>query len=105
MYNFMKKGAFMLLVACLAMGMASCSDDDPDYSNVTPPTVAVTHSISGRVTGVDGEGISATVSMGGTSATTKADGTFVFEKCSRRYLYLEGGSGWQGVQRDFRYRE
>lgn len=36
MYNFMKKGAFMLLVACLAMGMASCSDDDPDYSNVTP---------------------------------------------------------------------
>ena len=79
MYNFMKKGAFMLLVACLAMGMASCSDDDPDYSNVTPPTVAVTHSISGRVTGVDGEGISATVSMGGTSVTTKADGTFVFE--------------------------
>lgn len=69
----------MLLVACLAMGMASCSDDDPDYSNVTPPTVAVTHSISGRVTGVDGEGISATVSMGGTSVTTKADGTFVFE--------------------------
>lgn len=79
MYNFVKKGAFMLLVACLAMGMASCSDDDPDYSNVTPPTVAVTHSISGRVTGVDGEGISATVSMGGTSVTTKADGTFVFE--------------------------
>ena len=79
MYNFMKKGAFMLLVACLAMGMASCSDDDPDYRNVTPPTVAVTHSISGRVTGVDGEGISSTVSMGGTSATTKADGTFVFE--------------------------
>lgn len=79
MYNFVKKGAFMLLVACLAMGMASCSDDDPDYSNVTPPTVAVTHSISGRVTGVDGEGISATVSMGGTAVTTKADGTFVFE--------------------------
>lgn len=79
MYNFMKKGAFMLLVACLAMGMASCSDDDPDYSNVTPPTVAVTHSISGRVTGINGEGLSATVSMNGTSAATKADGTFVFE--------------------------
>ena len=69
----------MLLVACLAMGMASCSDDDPDYSNVTPPTVAVTHSISGRVTGINGEGLSATVSMNGTSAATKADGTFVFE--------------------------
>lgn len=79
MYNFVKKGAFMLLVAGLVMGMASCSDDDPDYSNVTPPMVAVTHSISGRVTGVDGESLSATVSMNGTSATTKADGTFVFE--------------------------
>ena len=53
MYNFMKKGAFMLLVACLAMGMASCSDDDPDYRNVTPPPVAVKQSIGGRVTGVD----------------------------------------------------
>lgn len=69
----------MLLVAGLAIGVASCSDDDPDYSNVTPPTVAVTHSISGRVTGLDGEGISATVSMNGTSTATKADGTFVFE--------------------------
>lgn len=57
MYRFVKKGAFMLLVAGLAIGVASCSDDDPDYSNVTPPTVAVTHSISGRVTGLDGEGI------------------------------------------------
>lgn len=79
MYRFVKKGAFMLLVAGLAIGVASCSDDDPDYSNVTPPTVAVTHSISGRVTGLNGEGISATVSMNGTSTATKADGTFVFE--------------------------
>lgn len=79
MYRFVKKGAFMLLVAGLAIGVASCSDDDPDYSNVTPPTVAVTHSISGRVTGLDGEGISATVSMNGASTATKADGTFVFE--------------------------
>ena len=79
MYEFVKKGAFMLLVASLAMGMASCGDDDPDYSDVTPPEVAVTHSISGRVTGIDGEGLSATVSMNGTSATTQTDGTFVFE--------------------------
>lgn len=79
MYEFVKKGAFMLLVASLAMGMASCGDDDPDYSDVTPPKVAVTHSISGRVTGIDGEGLSATVSMNGTSATTQTDGTFVFE--------------------------
>ena len=79
MYEFVKKGAFMLLVAGLAWGTASCGDDDPDYSNVTPPDVAVTHSISGRVTGIDGEGLSATVSMNGTSATTGSDGTFVFE--------------------------
>ena len=79
MYEFVKKGAFMLLVVSLAMGMASCGDDDPDYSDVTPPEVAVTHSISGRVTGIDGEGLSATVSMNGTSATTQTDGTFVFE--------------------------
>ncbi len=36
MYNFMKKGAFMLLVACLAMGMASCSDDDPRLQQCNP---------------------------------------------------------------------
>lgn len=79
MYEFVKKGAFMLLVAGLVWGTASCDDDDTDYSNVTPPEVAVTHSISGRVTGIDGEGLSATVSMNGTSATTGSDGTFVFE--------------------------
>lgn len=31
------------------------------------------------MTGINGEGLSATVSMNGTSAATKADGTFVFE--------------------------
>ena len=105
MYNFMKKGAFMLLVACLAMGMASCSDDDPDYSNVTPPTVAVTHSISGRVTGVDGEGISATVSMGGTSATTKADGTFVFENVAAgTYTLKAEADGKESKETSNRFR-
>lgn len=79
MRKIMKLGVFALLGMALAFGATSCSDDDPDYSNVTPPTVAVTHSISGRVTGIDGEGLSATVSMNGTSATTQADGTFVFE--------------------------
>lgn len=74
-----KFGVLALLGMALAFGATSCSDDDPDYGNVTPPTVAVTHSISGRVTGIDGEGLSATVSMNGTSATTQADGTFVFE--------------------------
>lgn len=79
MRKFLKYGVFALLGMALTFGASSCSDDDPDYSNVTPPTVAVTHSISGRVTGVDGEGLSATVSMNSTSVTTNADGTFVFE--------------------------
>lgn len=79
MRKFLKFGVFALLGMALTFGAASCSDDDPDYSNVTPPTVAVTHSISGRVTGVNGEGLSATVSMNGNSVTTNADGTFVFE--------------------------
>lgn len=41
MFKFVKRGAFLLFVASLAMGMAGCSDDDPDYDNVTPPQVAV----------------------------------------------------------------
>lgn len=79
MRKFLKYGVFALLGMALTFGATSCSDDDPDYSHVTPPTVAVTHSISGRVTGVNGEGLSATVSMNSTSVTTNADGTFVFE--------------------------
>lgn len=105
MYEFVKKGAFMLLVAGLAWGTASCDDDDPDYSNVTPPEVAVTHSISGRVTGIDGEGLSATVSMNGTSANDRFGRYIRFRECSRRYLYLEGRSGWQDFQRNFRHSE
>lgn len=79
MRKFLRCGVLALLGMALTFGATSCSDDDPDYSNVTPPTVAVTHSISGRVTGIDGEGLSATVSMNSTSVTTNADGTFVFE--------------------------
>lgn len=79
MRKLKKSGVFALLGMALTFGVTSCGDDDPDYSNVTPPTVAVTHCISGRVTAIDGEGISATVSMNGTSVTTNTDGTFVFE--------------------------
>lgn len=79
MRKFLKFGVFALLGMALIFSATSCSDDDPDYSNVTPPTVAVTHSISGRVTSINGEGLSATVSMNSTSVTTNADGTFLFE--------------------------
>lgn len=41
MYNFVRRGAYMLLIAGLTMGVAGCSDDDPDYDNVTPPVVEV----------------------------------------------------------------
>lgn len=74
----MKFGVFALLGMALTFSATSCSDDDPDYNHVTPPTVAVTHSICGRVTGINGEGLSATVSMNSTSVTTNEDGTFVF---------------------------
>lgn len=39
MRKFKKSGVLTLLGLALTFGAASCSDDDPDYSNVTPPTV------------------------------------------------------------------
>ena len=49
MYNFVRRGAYMLLIAGLTMGVAGCSDDDPDYDHVTPPVVEVA---SNTLTGV-----------------------------------------------------
>lgn len=83
MKSMVKMGMYAFLGVALATGFAGCSDDDPDYSNVTPPTVEVSHSISGRVTSMDGNGLSAaTVSLDGTSTQTKSDGTFIFEGVS-----------------------
>lgn len=83
MRKLLKFGVFALLGGALTCSVASCSDDDPDYSNVTPPTVAEVHNISGSIAGIDGKGISgATVTMAGTAsgtATTDANGYFVFE--------------------------
>lgn len=83
MRKFLKYGVFALLGMALTFGASSCSDDDPDYDHVTPPTVADVHNISGSVAGMDGKGISgATVTMSGTAnatATTDANGYFVFE--------------------------
>ena len=67
------------LGVALATSFVGCSDDDPDYSNVTPPTVKASNSISGRITGMDGKGLQATVNMDGTTKETDADGMFVFE--------------------------
>ena len=83
MRKILKLGVFALLGMALAFSASSCSDDDPDYSNVTPPTVAQVHNISGSIAGRDGKGISgATVTMGGAmsaTATTDANGFFIFE--------------------------
>lgn len=78
MKQFVKWGMLAFLGVATATSFAGCSDDDPDYNHVTPPTVKTTHSISGRVTSMDGKGLSATVSMNGTSTQTSDDGTFLF---------------------------
>ena len=82
MYNFVRRGAYMLLIAGLTMGVAGCSDDDPDYDHVTPPVVEVaSNTLTGVITSLNGEGISgATVSVGeGNSATTDANGVYLFK--------------------------
>lgn len=82
MYNFVRRGAYMLLIAGLTMGVASCSDDDPDYDNVTPPVVEVaSNTLTGVITSLSGEGISgAKVSLGAdNSATTDANGVYLFK--------------------------
>ena len=82
MYNFVRRGAYMLLIAGLTMGVAGCSDDDPDYDNVTPPVVEVaSNTLTGIITSLSGEGISgAKVSLGeGNSATTDANGVYLFK--------------------------
>lgn len=79
----LKFGVSALLGAALMFGVTSCHDDDPNYSNVTPPVVTQVHNISGSVVGMDGNGIKdAVVTMSGTAAatqTTDENGYFVFE--------------------------
>lgn len=79
MHKIFKLGMYTFLSMALTVGVTGCSSDDPDYSNVTPPTVKAFHSISGRVTSMDGTALVATVTMNGTSKQTNEDGTFVFE--------------------------
>lgn len=80
MYNFMKKGAMMLLIAGLAMSVTNCSDDDPNYDNVTPPEVAIaSNTLTGVITSINGSAISnATVTLGTEKATSDANGVYLF---------------------------
>lgn len=81
MKEYFKSGALALLAAALTVSVSSCHDDDPDYDNVTPPTVAQVHVISGSVASINGTGISgATVNMSGAataSVTTDSHGWLI----------------------------
>ena len=82
MYNFVKRGVYMLLIAGLTMGAAGCSDDDPDYENVTPPVVEVaSNTLTGVITSLNGEGVSGEKVLLGAdnSATTDANGVYLFK--------------------------
>lgn len=85
MKKFMNFGVMTLLGLTLTFGAASCSDDDPDYSNVTPPTVELAEAnISGMVTTRIGQpiaGAKVTAKMGSNTqtATTDANGEYKLE--------------------------
>ena len=77
MKKFMNFGVLALLGMALTFGMTSCSDDDPDYSNVTPPTVELAKAnISGMVTTIGGkpiEGARVSALMGSDMLTAMTD--------------------------------
>lgn len=79
---YFKSGVLTLLGVALTLSVSSCHDDDPDYSNVTPPAVSEIHVISGSIAAMDGSGIAgATVTMSGAAtatATTDGNGYFIF---------------------------
>lgn len=105
MKKFMNFGVLALLGMALTFGMTSCSDDDPDYSNVTPPTVELAKAnISGMVTTIGGkpiEGAEVTAKLGSTtlSATTNADGEYTLEGLAENgtYTMTATASGKQSV--------
>lgn len=90
----LRRGAFMLFAVCLMGSMSTgCSDDDPDYENVTPPVVEVSAaSISGLVTAISGvpvSGANVTATQGSTTlkATTNNEGVYTFEKVETAGTY------------------
>lgn len=86
MKSFLKWGALGVFSMSLMMGIVACSHDDPDYSNVTPPTVAsVASTIGGIVSDKSGDvivGANVTLEGNGTEAKsvkTGNDGVYLFE--------------------------
>lgn len=93
MKKFMNFGVLALLGMALTFGMTSCSDDDPDYSNVTPPTVEIAMAkISGMITTksgspIAGAEVTATLGSNTLKATTNANGEYLFEELTENGTY------------------
>ena len=86
MKSLWKWGILSVFSVSLMLGTTACGDDDPDYSDVTPPEVSsVPSTIGGIVSEKSGDVIAgATViltdSNAGTKSTqTDADGVYLFE--------------------------
>ena len=81
MIDLVRKGAMMLCLAGTALvGLSSCNDEDPDYSNGLLPQIELPpHVLTGVVSGRDGSLIEgAIVKMDGSIATTDEQGVYVF---------------------------
>lgn len=86
MKSFLKWGALGVFSMSLMVGITACSDDDPDYSNVTPPEVeSVASTIGGIVSDKSGNviaGASVKLEANGSKAEsvkTGSDGVYLFE--------------------------
>lgn len=90
--------AAMAALVTLSAGsiFTACSDDDPDWNNITPPVVNQIHNISGSIASIDGKGIEgATVTLGGkaTGTTqTDANGYFIFSNVAPGDYTLEASA-------------
>lgn len=75
-----KWGLFMFLATSLTLGLMSCSDDDENYEDVTPPSVEMSNSITGVISTKNGNvlaGVTVVLSDG-TQQTTDAQGHYSF---------------------------
>lgn len=86
MKSLLKWGILSVFSVSMMMGTTACSDDDPNYNDVTPPEVeAVASTIGGIVSEksgnvVTGAQVTLTDSKAGTQSTqTDADGVYLFE--------------------------
>lgn len=90
----MKKVLIFGVMSLLAMSFSACSDDDPNYDNVTPPAVPVAaNTLSGVVTDMQGNGINgATVNLGSRTAQTNNDGIYTFDNVTEGTYVLSAAA-------------